>query len=110
MRTGVQRKLIVNQAEIENILAMRETAKSIKQRLEVLQETIKSQEQEVISKLDQGANVSPGEHVLSIRETEKRFPAWKEHFIEACGKTAADEILEGTEAMVYRDLLIKVAA
>jgi hypothetical protein len=44
---------------------------------------------------------------VTIRDIARRFPAWKEHFIELAGKSAADQVLEGTEAKVYRNLVVK---
>lgn len=110
MKAVTLRKPIITLAEIESIVAMRETLKSDKERLEILQDIIKIHEQEIIRKLDQGAYVSSCEYVVSVRETEKRFPAWKEYFIENCGKALADENLDDTEETVYRDLLIKIVA
>lgn len=109
MKAVTLRKPIITLAEIKSIVAMRETAESFKERLEILQDIIKIHEQEIIRKLDLGAYVSPCEYVVSIRETKKRFSGWKEDFIENCGKALADENLDDTEEKVYRDLLIKIA-
>lgn len=109
MKVSNLRKPAVTLAEIENIVAMRETAKSIKERLEILQETIKNQEREIINKLDQGADVLSRGLLISVSETNKRFVAWKEVFIDACGKEAADQALEATEPTTYRNLIIKAA-
>ena len=104
------RKPIITLAEIECIVAMRETAKSNKERLEILQDIIKIHEQEIIRKLDQGAYVSSCEYIVSVRETEKRFPARKQDFIDNCGKALADENLDDPEETLCRDLLIKKTA
>ena len=110
MRAVTLRKPIITLTEIECILAMRETAKSINERLEILQDIIKIHEQEIIRKLDQGAYVSPCEYVVSVRATEKRFPASTKDIIDKCGKALADENLVDTEETVCRDLLIKKTA
>lgn len=110
MKAVTLRKPIITLAEIEIILAMRETAKSNKAQLEILQDIIKIHEQEIIRKLDQGAYVSSCEYIVSVRETEKRFPASIKDIIVNCGKALADENLDDTEESVYRDLLIKKTA
>lgn len=109
MKTSALRKPTVTLAEVENIVATREIAKSIKERLELIQENIKNQEREIISKLDQGADVLARGHLVSVSDISKRFVAWKEVFIDACGKEAADQALEATKPTTYRNLVIKAA-
>lgn len=109
MKTNALRKPIVTLAEIESIVAMREIAKATKKRLETLQDIIKIHEDEIISKLDQGADVLSHEYLVSVSETSKRFVSWKEVFIDVCGKEAADKALDITVPTTYRNLVIKAA-
>lgn len=110
MNPNAIKKPIITASDVNEYLALKESIQALKRRIEMLTESLDQSETTLISKLDFGADTSACGFNLSIRETEKRFPAWKEHYIEACGKEAADDILEGTQAKVYRDLVIKKAA
>jgi hypothetical protein len=97
---------MVTTAEVERVIALRESRAAIKRNLERIDSALDQAEQEVIAKIDAEAGVSGcGYHIL-IKAIEKRFPAWKEHFIHLAGKGAADTILADTPAKTYRTLVI----
>lgn len=93
--------------EIEKLLAFRETHRALKDRLEAIDKAIKSTEADILAKIDSGADTSACGHHVYVQSTERRFPAWKEHFITFMGKAKADAILEGTTPEIYRKVLIK---
>jgi len=110
MNPNAIKKLVITATEVQEHLALKESIKALNRRIELLTESLDKSEQNLIAKLDFGADPSACGFDLSVRETEKRFPAWKEHFISAQGKAEADRILESTEAKLYRDLIIKKAS
>lgn len=103
------KKQVITSTEINEYLALKESIAALKRRIETLTKSTDKLEETIVSKLDFGADASTCGFLLSIRQSEKRFPAWKEHFIQTCGKQEADRVLESTEAKVYRDLIIKKA-
>jgi hypothetical protein len=110
MNPSALRKPTITTAELNEYLTLKESVSALKARLEILTESLGECKEAIISKLDFGAGHSVQGFLISIRENEKRFPAWKEYFIEACGKETADEILRNTEAKIYRDLVLKKVA
>lgn len=110
MNSNAVKKPIISAIEVNEYLAIKESIAALKRRIEILTESLNKSEQNLIAKIDLGANIGSCGFLLSVRETEKRFPAWKEHYIEACGKEKADRILASTEAKLYRDLIVKKAA
>jgi hypothetical protein len=110
MNSNAVKKPVVRVTKINEYLALKESIAALKRRTETLVKLADQAEEIIVSKLDFGADFSASGFLLSVRQTEKRFPAWKEHFIEACGKQDADRVLESTEAKLYRDLVIKKAA
>lgn len=93
--------------QVQRVLALREAQQSLKDRLEVAEGALKSAEQEVIELLQGGANFSHCGHEVSIINSERRYPAWKEHFISRLGKADADQVLESTRPVIIRKLVIK---
>lgn len=97
----------VEKSQIEQILALRESRKALADRLELIEKSLSEAETQIIFAIDSGANVANAGYAVSISETERRYPKWKEEFISVAGKAAADKVLEATPANVYRKLIIK---
>ena len=95
--------------EVNAILSKRAAEKKLKQFLERMQEELKVEEQNLIDKIDEGADLRYCSYSLDIKETFRRYPAWKEHFVELAGKEAADRVTEETEPKRYRSIVIEAA-
>lgn len=98
---------VLNPVDIEKLLAMRETQKSLKQRLALIEEAISQAECLIISSIDAGADLSRCGYSVEIQESSWHYPAWKEHFISRLGKEAADAVLDCTAPTVHRLLVIR---
>lgn len=110
MNSSAVKKLVITSTEINEYLAIQESIAALKRRIETLTKSQDKLEETIISKIDFGADTSTCGFLVSVRHSQKRFPAWREHFIQVCGKEEADRVLECTEAKTYRDLVIKKAA
>lgn len=97
----------VEKSEIEKVLALRESRKALADRLQLIEAALSESENEIIAQIDAGADLSQTGYAISINESERRFPRWKEEFISIAGKPAADRVLEATPATVYRRLVVK---
>ncbi len=106
MNPNTLSKVVVTNIEIEQLLALKETQKELNRRLELIEQSVQSTEDTIISKIDSGADLSSCGFGIEVKEVERRYPAWKEHFIELAGKDTADRILAETEPKVYRNLRI----
>ena len=104
-QSNALRKPIIAPIQIENLLAMRESLDSLKKRYQLLEDSVKATEQEIIEQIEQGAEIA-GRYVLQIRATERRFPSWKNYFVEVAGCEAAERILLNTIPTVYKNLII----
>lgn len=93
--------------QLEQLLAMRETQKGLRDRLKLMDDAINEAEAQLIDQMNLGANLTECGYTLSVQETVRRYPAWKEHFLWRLGKTEADAVLESTPATVHRKLVIK---
>lgn len=109
MESDVKQRHVISTFEVRAFLSMKESERSAKRRLESLQERSKAAEQALVGKVQQGIPMENGEFSLRLREIERKFPAWKEHFIALAGKTAADEVLKTTEPKAYVSLIVEVA-
>lgn len=109
MESSAARKLGISNQDIEMLLSQREAEKRLKHLLERVQESLREIEDDLVARLDRGADVSGCTYALRIRESARRFPAWKEHFINLAGKDAADQVLEQTEPKMFRNLVVEIA-
>jgi hypothetical protein len=88
-------------------MAMRETQRALKDRLELMDRSIKDAETNLIAQIEAGADITQCGYDVSVQAVERRYPTWKEHFIESLGKDAADAVLEATKPTVYKRVVIK---
>jgi len=98
---------VLNPTDIEQLLAMRETQRSMRERLALIDESISGLENEVLTAIDLGADLRNLKYAVSVQTTERRYPSWKEHFISRLGKSEADSVLELTAPVTHRKLVIK---
>jgi hypothetical protein len=98
---------VIDAAEVQKLIAMRETQKALKSRLELMDQAVKESEAVIIAAVDAGAAIEGLGVDLRIEEVSRRYPAWKEHFISRMGKAVADEVLEHTAPVTYRRVVIK---
>lgn len=101
------RKPSIAPSEVDKILAMRETQKALKDRLAFMEEAVKRAEAELIAAIDSGADTSLLGCQVSVESIERRYPAWKEHFISRLGKAETDAVMESTAPTMHRKLVIK---
>jgi hypothetical protein len=98
---------IVTNAEVAQILVLREAKESLKRRFELIEQSLDEAEAIVIAKLDAGALLDGCAHQVEIKISERRYPAWRDHFVNLAGKDLADQVLKDTPAKVYRHLMVK---
>lgn len=105
--TQTQLKQSLSTADIENILALRESQKALKARLDLIVRALDTAENKIVQSIESGADLAHCRFSLSIHEISRRYPAWKEHFISHCGKVEADQVLESTTPTIHKKLEIK---
>lgn len=106
MESSAAYKLQITDIELQQLKAKKDARSQLKKKLAEVEDDLKCQEQSLIEMIDNGAEVLSDREV-NIKKTERRYPSWKEHFINDCGKDMADEVLELTAPKVHRELIIK---
>lgn len=96
----------ITSAQIEQLLAMRETQKGLKERLKLMDEAVEKAEETIIDMVCKGADTFACGFEVRIQELERRYPAWKEHFISRLGKAEADSVMENTAPVMHRKLVV----
>lgn len=97
----------INNSQIEQLLAMRETQKGLKERLNLMAEAVEKAENVLIDQVIAGADLSACGFEVCVQEIVRRYPAWKEHFIGKLGKSEADVVMENTTPVIHRKLVVK---
>lgn len=106
MKSNAARKLVVGHEQIQNLLVMRESLDALKKRYELLENSVRATEQEIIALIESGTNIECA-FDLQIRTTERRYPSWKSYFVEAAGAEAAERVLAATAPTIYKTLVVK---
>lgn len=101
-----QPKSTVSNTEIEAYLSMQETRKSLKSRLELMEQAVDKAEAEILAKIDAGADLMGCGYSIVVNVTERRNVRWKEEFLSRCGKAEADLVTNATTPTRYRRLVI----
>jgi hypothetical protein len=102
------KKMVITDTEIQSILAMRESLDSMKKRYELLEDSVIASEQDVIAKLEAGAEVLTDKELI-VRTLERRYPSWKSYYVELAGAEAAERVLAETTPTIYKALIVKAA-
>ena len=110
MNPGALLKPVLSQSEVDQYLSLKETQDALKKRLTLIEDALTAVETSIIEQIEGGIDTSRCGYLVSVKTVERRYPAWKEHFINHIGKAVADKILEQTEPKIYRNLLVKDAA
>jgi hypothetical protein len=95
----------IGQTEFDEIVALRESYCALSRRVELHEAHIRAKGEAVIKRLENGAIVNAA-CAVSIRVTQRRYPAWKSHFVEVCGAQAADRVQQETPPTLYKKLVI----
>src|SRR5690349_19647825 len=110
MKSNALKKPVINNEQVESLLAMRESLDALKKRYELLENAVKGSEQELISLLESGAEIH-SDHELMVRATERRYPHWKEAYatlsIQVPGAPNTEEVLANTVPTISKVLVIK---
>lgn len=95
----------ITDSEIAHIQTLRDMAKVLKARLEKLENELEANESYVIELLETGA-VNECSFNISVSETSRRYPKYKEELEKRLGEKVLNQIIENTEAKVSKKLVI----
>ena len=99
------RKLKVTDSEISQILLMREMRKKLSKKLEKLEDELKRNEKQVIELIECGADLEC-DFNISVNETYKTYPRYKEELEKRLREKIVKEIIESTEPQQFKKLVI----
>lgn len=91
-----QKETQITNSEIAHIQTLRDMAKALKQRLEKLETELEANETFVIQLLDSGA-INGSSFNISVNETSRKHPKYKEEIEKRLGEVVLNEIIENTE-------------
>lgn len=95
----------ITDSEIAHIQTLRDMTKILKARLEKLENELEANESYVIKLLATGA-VNECSFNISVIETARRYPKYKEELEKRLGENVLNQIIESTEPKISRKLVI----
>ena len=99
------KKLQINDDEISNILSLREMKKALSKKLEKLDSELKKEERKVMELIEFGAE-NYSEFNISINESFKTYPKYKEEILKRYGEDVVKEIINSTQPQQFKKLVI----
>lgn len=100
------KKLEVTDEQISRILSLREMKKALSKKLDKLEDELKSNELQIIELIECGCEVD-SEFNISISESKKTYPKYKEEIEKRLGEKVLKEIINSTAPKVFKKLIIK---
>jgi hypothetical protein len=101
----MQKKSILSVETIKAILSLREKTSALKVELKTLEGILENRESDLLNQHERGLKTPIGFEIVK-KEVERRYPKWKEHFINIAGSSAADQVLADTTPTVSTYLVI----
>lgn len=95
----------ITNSEIAHIKTLREITKALKERLDKLESELEVNETFVIGLLDSGA-LNASSFNISINETSRKHPKYKEEIEKRLGEIVLNEIIQNTESKTFKKLVI----
>lgn len=109
-RSNAGRIPAISHEKIHGLLAMRESLAAIKRRYEMLEDSVKATEAELIEGIESGCAFPPGID-LQIRTIERRYPHWKAAYAAVAaqvpGAKSVDVVLSETLPTLCKSLIVK---
>jgi len=99
------KKLLITDNEISQILSMREMKKKLAKKLDKIEKDLKRYENEMMDLIDLGCDIDSVFNI-SISESSKTYPKYKEELEERLGEDVVLEIIENTEPKIFKKLII----
>jgi len=100
------KKLKVTDEQISRILSLREMKKALSKKLDKLEDELKSNESQIIELIECGCEVD-SEFNISINESSKVYPKYKEEIENRLGDKVLKEIINSTQPKLFKKLIIK---
>lgn len=95
----------ITNSEIAHIQTLRDMAKALKHRLDKLENELVANETFIIQLLDSGA-INGSSFKISVNETSRKHPKYKEEIEKRLGEVVLNEIIENTEPKTSKKLVI----
>ena len=99
------KKLLITDEEISRVLSLREMKKALSKKLDKIESDLKKNESQLIELLECGCDVDSSFNI-SINETFKTYPKYKDEIEKRLGEDTLKEIIESTEAKQFKKLVI----
>lgn len=103
--TTLQR-LQVTDEQISRVLSLREIKKALSKKLNKLEDELRMNESQIIDLIECGCEVNAAFNI-SINESEKVYPKYKEEIENRLGEKVLKEIINSTKPKLFKKLVIK---
>lgn len=97
----------ITEKQVLEYVEIEEEIKTLKSNLDALETDKKAREVILFEALSNGAPTTHLSFELTAKTSERRYPAWKEWFVQYAGEKKAEQILKKTTPIVYHNVLAR---
>lgn len=102
-------KARISVEDLFRLESLREQKKALQNRLEATDVDLKYLELSLIQALEAGST-NPQGFSLEVKETLRRYPRWRDLWVQEFGLASAEKALDETEPTITQNLVIKKIA
>lgn len=99
------KKIQINDDEVSNIMSLREMKKALSKKLDKLESELKKEEKRIIELLEMGAENNTIFNI-SINESFKTYPKYKDEIMKRYGEDVVKEIINSTQPQQFKKLVV----
>lgn len=96
----------LTEEQVREFFQINEEVKTLKSKLQAAEEDRDQKQALIYEALKNGAKTDHLTYDCVSKESERRYPPWKEHFIQFAGQKKADLILKKTQPIVYNTVIV----
>jgi len=106
MNTNSVKKQGVTASDLQYFAALQESAALLRKKAAEIDLEVHEYELLIMSAVASGEAVDNSCFTVAVKESSRRCPAWKEHYVSLAGKEAAEAILQATEPSITRHVVV----
>lgn len=107
MRSARPIEYEVTNAHIEQFLKIRRDCQKLRMLLSVAERALNAQEAQILTALDNQADLSRCSHKLSVMISEQKRPSWKREYVFRLGEEAAARVFDRTLPSLTKKLIVE---
>ena len=97
----------ITEVDVVKILNLRESKNFMKSRLEQIEDELSVLETRMVELIELNMPIV-SRHIVNVKVSERRYPSWKDAFINYCGEQESKKIVASTTPTISKSIVITI--